>query len=78
MTVIGEAVDDRNAGVPRHVHDDVMGEGADHDPLHHALQVLGDVIDRLSLAQTDLGRRKIQRMPAQFLDAHVEGHACAQ
>src|ERR1019366_4942548 len=41
-------------------------------------QILGDVVDRLSPAQTDLGWRKIQRMPAQSLDAHVEGHARAQ
>ena len=28
-----------------------MSEGADHDALHHAFQVLGHVVDRLALAR---------------------------
>ena len=56
----------------RHLLDDLVGEGADHDPLHHALEVLGDVVDRLALAEVDLGRRQVDREPAELLDADVE------
>ena len=63
---------------PGHLHDDLVSEGANHDALHHALQVFGDVIHRLPLAQTDLGRREIQGMSAKLLDADVERDARAQ
>ena len=78
MAVIGKAVDDRNARAPGHLDHDFVGEGANHDALHHALQVPGDVIHRLPLAEADLGGREIQRMTAKFLDADVERDARAQ
>ena len=64
MAVVGEAVDDRDAGVFSHLRHDFVGEGADHDALYHALQVLGHVIDRFALAQVDLRWGEIQRKSA--------------
>ncbi len=57
---------------------DLVREGADHDALHHALQVLRHVVDRLALAQVDLGRREVERESTQLLDADIEGHPRAQ
>ncbi len=65
-------------GMLRHLHHDFVGEGANHDSLHHAFQVLGNVVHRLPLAEADLGRREIERMPAELLHTHVERHARAQ
>ena len=59
MTVIGEPIDDGDAGVLAHLLNHFMGEGADHDALHHAFQVLRHVVHRLAFAQIDLGRREV-------------------
>ena len=54
MTVIGQTVDHGDPGVMRHVFHDFVRKGPDHDALHHALQVLGHVIYRFTLAEADL------------------------
>ena len=72
MTVVSEPVDDWDAGMLRHLVDDLVGKGADHDALYHPLQVLGHVVDRLALAQADLSRREIEGRSAQLVDPHVE------
>jgi hypothetical protein len=58
--------------------DDFVGEGANHDALHHAFEVLRDVIDRFALAEIDFGGRKVNGKTTELLDAHVERHARAQ
>ena len=45
MAVIGEPIDNRNAGILCHLLHDLVITGTDHDRLHHALQVPGHVID---------------------------------
>ena len=59
MAVVGQAVDDRDASIDGHILDDLVSEGADHDALHHALQVLGHVVDRFAFAEIDFGRRQV-------------------
>src|SRR5208282_1861018 len=74
MTEVGEPVDNWNAGEPRHLLHHYMREGANHDALHHAFQVLSHVVNRLALAQIDLSRREVQRESAQLLNAHIKSY----
>src|SRR5215471_13498140 len=53
MAVVGQAVDDGNTGICGHVFDNIVGKRSDHDALHHALKVLGNVVNRFSLSQVD-------------------------
>ena len=55
-----------------------MGEGANHDAVDHALQVLGDVMNAFALAQVDVRRREIQRKAAKLLYANFERNPRAQ
>src|SRR5213595_2969097 len=55
-----------------------MREGANHDALDHALEILGHVVNRLPLAQVDLGWRQVDRKSAELLNAYIEGDPGAQ
>ena len=72
MAVIRKPVDDRNMRIFRHLLHNVMGEGANHDALHHALQVLRDVVHRFSLPKIDFRRREIERKTAELVDTDIE------
>src|SRR5438067_8122432 len=78
VTVVGQPVNDRDAGVFSHLHHDFVSEGADHDALHNALQVLGYVVDRLTFTEVDFSRREMKRKPSKLVDANIERHACPQ
>ena len=78
MAEVGQAVDDRNRGGARELHDRVVREGADHDALHHALEVPGDVGDGFSLADADLGGGQVNGVPAELIHADVERDARAE
>src|SRR5579872_4825352 len=78
MAVISEAINDGNGGIARHALDNIMGKGTNHDALHHALQVLGHVVNRFALAQVDLRRRKVERKTSQLMDTHVKSYPRAQ
>jgi hypothetical protein len=75
MAEVSEAIDDGHIRIFRHLLDDVVAEGADHDALHHALEILGDVEDRFALAEVDFGGRQVDRVSAELLNAHIEAHA---
>src|SRR4051812_12231223 len=77
MTEIREPVDDRNTGIFGHLLHDLVRESADHDALHHALEILGHVIDGLTFAKVDFGGRKIKGEPTKLVDADIEGNAGA-
>ena len=78
MAVVGQSVDYGNAGVFRHLLDDLVSEGSDHDPLNHALQILGHVVDGLALAEINFGWGQVERESAELLNSHVEADARAQ
>ena len=78
MAVVGEPVNDGDGRVLGHLLDDFVGEGANHDALHHAFEVLRDVIDRFAFPEIDFGGREINGETTELLDAHVERHARAQ
>src|SRR5713226_8982084 len=48
MFELAESVDHRNAGVGCHLFDDHMAEGAEHDDVDPAFEVVGDVVERLA------------------------------
>jgi len=77
MTVVCESIDDRDAGIPGHLFNHFMAEGANHDALHHAVEIFCHVIYRLALAEIDLRRRKIERKTTQLLDAHIKTYSCS-
>src|SRR5581483_7019689 len=78
MAVVCEPIDHRNAGELRHLLDDFVGKRANHDALHHALEILGHVVNRFALAKINFRWRKINRKASQLLNADVERHARAQ
>ena len=55
-----------------------MRKGTDHDALHHALEILGHVIDRLALAQVDFRGREVQGEPSKLVDTDIETDPGAQ
>jgi len=74
MTVVGKTIDDWNARILRHLHHHFVVKGAHHDALHHTFQILGHVVHRLSFTQVDLRGRKVERIAAQLLDAHIKSY----
>ena len=78
MLQVRQAIDDRNGGMRGQRGADIVAEGPDHDPVDHALQILRNIIDRLPLAEVDVGRRKEQGIAAELFDPHGEGRAGAQ
>src|SRR5208283_710868 len=78
MAEVGETVDDGNARPLRHLFDDLMGEGANHDALNEALEILADVVNGFAFAEVDFRGRQIQSKAAQLMDANVEADARAQ
>ena len=71
MLVVGEGVDNRDAGLGREFRDDRVIERAGHNGVDPALEVVGDVGDALPNAQAD-PFREIQRMSAELVDAGFE------
>ena len=78
MAVIRESIDDRNAGVLRHLFGNFVSKSANHDALHHSFQVLGHVVDALAFAKVDLCGREINRKTAELLNPHIKTHSRAQ
>ena len=60
MAVVREAIDNRDAGILRHLLDNLVSKSSDHDALDHPLQILGHVIHRFPLAKIDLRRRQVE------------------
>ena len=59
MLEFAERIDHWNTGVGRHLLNHRMAEGAQHDDVDPALQVVGDVIERL--ARIEAARRLIKK-----------------
>jgi hypothetical protein len=72
-----QAVDDRDRGPRRELHDDLVGAGPGHDPVHEPLEVAGDVAHGLAPAEHDaLG--EVDRMAAELGHPGLERDARAQ
>src|SRR5271156_2578454 len=78
MKQIGEAVDDGHGRLARKLDRGLMREGANHDQIHRARNVARHILDRLALADTDIVRREINRMPTELRHAGLEGDARPQ
>ena len=68
----GQRVDDRDGGLHREAFHDVVGGDAGHDPLDEPLQVVGDVADRLALAEAHVAGGEIDPVPAELGHAGLE------
>ena len=78
MLFVGQRVDD--AQPRRRVgegFEPCLREGADHGAVHPALEVAGDVVDRLAAAERDVLRR-LDDVAAELADGDLEGRAGAQ
>ena len=63
MVGVGQAVDHRDGGVPGQFLHRVLGEGADHHPVHVAGQDPGGVADGLAAGQLGLARGQVDGWP---------------
>jgi hypothetical protein len=75
MVQVAQRVDDRHGRPARQFLDGVLREGAGHDGVHPAVQVAGDILDRLARADGSFGENRIA---AELLDGQLEGEAGAQ
>jgi hypothetical protein len=78
MREIGQPVDDRHAGVARHVLDLGVIVGADHDRIDIGRQHARGVGDALAATQLHRPRIHDDRGAAQLPDRHVEADAGAR
>jgi hypothetical protein len=62
----------------RKPHADVVAERADHDPLHHPLQVLRDVVDGFAFAEIDVRGGQEDGISSELLDPDRECGAGTQ
>ena len=67
-----------DAGVPCHVDDSLVREGAEHHGIHPALYVACDVAHRLAFAQQGAGLVHEERRPAQAGHAGFKGEPRTQ
>ena len=72
-----QAVDDRDRGLRGELQHDLVRSRAGHDPVHEALEVVGDVGDALAAAEHDpLG--EVDRVPAELGHPGLERDPRAQ
>ena len=77
MLGVGERVDDRRARRACDGEQVAMGHQSGHDAVGVAVEDAADVSRRFALAELHLGIEERDRVPAQAVDGHLEGHACA-
>ena len=78
MFELAEGVDHRNVGVGGHLFDDRMAEGAQHDEVDPAFEVVGDVVERLAGIEAAGRLVDEEGAAAQAVHAGFEGEAGAQ
>ena len=78
MFEFAQRVDDRNAGVGGHLFNHSMAEGAQHDDVDPAFEVMGDVVERLAGIEAAGGLVDEKRAAAEAVHAGFEGEAGAQ
>ena len=74
MQQVGQAVDDRHAGVSGEGFDALVTEGPDHHHIHHAGNDAGGILDRLAAAELAVARRQEHCMTAELGHAGLEGN----
>ena len=67
MAVIAQSVDHRDAGVLCEFLNPLVGEGSNHDAVHHAFQVLCHIVHGFALAQADFTGTEVKRSVLQAL-----------
>ncbi len=75
---IGQAVDDRYAGMCGEAFDAGLLEGADHHDVHHARNNARGVFDGFGASQLRIVGREIDDGSAQLIHPRFERHACAR
>lgn len=78
VQVIGQAIDDRHAGVGGEFGQGAVGEGADHYRVKHARHNDRAVTDRLAATQLGVARRQEDRLATQLDHAGFERDAGAR
>ena len=78
VLLVGEGVDDGNAGEAGVLLDDALAEGAHGDDIDVAGEDAGDVLDRLALAEAHLLRCEVEGLAAKVMHADLEADAGSQ
>src|SRR5277367_5026881 len=73
-----ECIDDRNAGVSRHLLDDAMTKGTQHDQIDPTFEIVGNVVERLAGIEATGGLIYKKRAAAQAVHAGFKGETSAQ
>ncbi len=75
MVIIGQAIDDRHIGILRHLKDMAMLEQTRHDQIIVPADHTRYVLDGFPLADGDVIRTQINRMPPEPVKAGFERYA---
>ncbi len=78
VAIIRQPVDHRHARMARQFQDVLVREYARHDPVHVAREYPAYVGNRFALAEPDLVRGDVKRIPAEMTHPHFEGYPGAQ
>ena len=78
VILVGEPVDDRDAGMRREAFDDGLLEGANHDHVDHSRDDPSEVLDRLAARELCVAAIEVDGNPTELVHAGLERDARAR